>query len=391
MPAPPPVSQRPPNQPTVVDRAMEFAVQRLAKVIHTRDNAGLLDKAEDTRRLLDDISKQVSRLRGEESDSAAADVEKDSSWQNEEEEEREDMEIWTDEEALHAKQGSDHAERPTPYDLWARRREKAMAAATPEAKKNPPRLSEGQWNHVIDRLYASLKTHNIHVAETQRALIAKEMTESTFAPRINERSRAIASKELSIVDRTAIIEERKARRLRQERERLAEKESEVATFRPKINDHSRALAATTGSRLFDSPKERHAETARKVQEEREAADRAHPFSPVINTKSREIGKGKALAMAFSPAKRTDPSAKVGKSESFTPTINATSRRLAAGYSANKSVHDRLYDESVDSAKRAKERLAQEASASKSRSNKGAVVVYRPDMDFILETLGRDIR
>jgi len=385
-PTPPPMDKLPPGQPTVVDRAMELAVDRLAQVIRERGGEPVLDDSVDTRRLLDDIATQVSRLSRQERERRVSVEEQgfDTEYPGEEE----DSEDSGQEETNRQRTMFDDARKPTPYDLWTRRAHNTGPSSTgPKTTK----ISKERWDGLVERLYASLRQHDIHVAATQRAMIAKDLAEATFTPKINERSRQLASSgDLSIAERSARLSAQKAQKLDLERQRLVEKELQEATFRPKINESSKVMASSSASRLYESPFERREAAARKASMEREAAERAqYTFSPMINPKSREIAvRGKALQMANSPVKPA-PSPRRNSDESFKPTINPHSRRLVGSRdSPGKPIFERLYEEAKE-ARKVPDRGRSSASKQEKAKPAPSVVVFRPGMEFILETLQKE--
>jgi hypothetical protein len=362
---------------------MEMAVDRLAKVIHSRGSDAMLDDSVDTRELLADISNQVSRLLKKQNagdpivhDNAIFDVS--------EEEGQEQF-------SRGHGNSTDSNGRPTPYDLWSRR-SSAAGKDTPGTPKTI-KLTSDQWDGLVQRLNASLKQHDVQVAATQRAIIAKELADVTFTPRINERSRQLANSDVSIVERTALLEAQRSKKLNNERQRLAEKELEQATFTPKINEISRNMVSGATSRLYESPFEKREALARKATMEREAAEKMeYTFSPAINRKSREMAvKGKALQLAYSPA-RSEVSPRRNSEESFMPAINAHSRKLvASAFDTSKPVFERLYEEGMQTARKARENELIPKEKIKRTSGKPAVVVYRPGLEFILETLEKETR
>lgn len=364
-PPPPPREARPDNQPTVVDRAMDAAVRRLAKFIEAEGNEGkVLDSTMDTRALLEDISAQVERLLRNENYNTEEDI-------------FDDHERTLNSSAI---SGEDDEEGfPTPPPL---RQPYHLNRST--SAKSKVKLTTNQWDNLVDRLYDSLRRHDIRVATAQQAIIAQELTDVTFTPRINQKSKQMGPRDVPLQERAAMFEARRNAKLKLERQRLEDKEFKEVTFKPKINEVSRRQA----SRLYDNPMDRRIEAARKANLERETLEKqSHTFSPIINKKSREIARqGRALQLAFSPTKtERTPTRKFTSEESFHPKINEYSKRLIASSSAKTPVFERLYEQGLESARKQREKESLKVKPKR----QPITIVYRSGMEFILETLRKD--
>ena len=392
-PPPPPMGYRPTNQPTVLGDGVEIAVERLAEMIRIKGREGLLDDSVDPKELLADISNQMSRL--EEDDGARFDYDENNN-------EHTDEEDWMGSNSNGDNNSRFHRDhRPTPFDMWSGKQRGGSAARRSSSSSSSKKvLSEEQWENLVERLHDSLRQHHAQVAATQQAIQAAQLTEATFTPKINERSRQIAgTNELSLVERTSISKAQRSAKLEQERKRLEEKELREATFHPKINANSKEIS----SRLFDNPFERRIEAARKAQVEREIEERTqHTFSPMINEKSKRLAsRGKALHLAFSPSvgMRNDLNASRHEEETFHPSINDNSRRIASLVLAeDKPAYERLYERGVEATRRTKERELlmsnKKLSAKAQHQQQGqsaSVVMFKPEkMAFILETLEKNL-
>jgi len=190
----------------------------------------------------------------------------------------------------------------------------------------------------------------------------------------------------SLPERTAQIEQKRRDKLEAERARLREKELDGATFRPRIH----STHATSRVMSPNKVQERREALAQRIQAQREAEEREnHTFSPSLNPRSLAMApRGKALVAAASPVRPAVTKSHLDaghEQETFQPAINAYSRRLAAA--KTKSVYERLYQD------RPRPPPPVEEKSTPSKPPRSLVhtntVVFRPELQFMLDTLSRD--
>eukprot|EP01029_Cantina_marsupialis_P002949 TRINITY_DN128125_c0_g3_i1.p1 TRINITY_DN128125_c0_g3~~TRINITY_DN128125_c0_g3_i1.p1 ORF type:complete len:483 (+),score=138.12 TRINITY_DN128125_c0_g3_i1:60-1508(+) len=116
--------------------------------------------------------------------------------------------------------------RPTPYQVW--RQSHGPDSIPKETKK----LSEGEWDNLVDRLNESGRRKKMTVLRAQHKQIADQFAELSFVPKICAKSRELAQNMEHLPDRLDNIMRLKREKQHKILQRRKQAELAPATFKP---------------------------------------------------------------------------------------------------------------------------------------------------------------
>jgi hypothetical protein len=302
--------------------------------------------------------------------------------------------------------GAPHTELPhypTPWELWKKAHEST------ELPREPPVLSETEWQRLVDRLNDSSKTKQISLMRKQHKYIATELAGLNFKPRINPLSRDMAAENLRLYegDRLQHVVKSKAEKIAKARHQLQKAEIDKCTFQPNLTKKAQKKTRDVEDLMLygEIKKQRLFQRRQYIQD---LQDRELTFKPHVNRKSERLVAKMASEGRLRPTggRRgyTGTNEDPGHGEdTFSPKINKRSKSVKL----NGQVYERLY-ESAFKANQDKAELQNKyinkhirggviVSPNKNNRNRNKrddnlygrinVVRYQPKHDFILRRFG----
>lgn len=303
--------------------------------------------------------------------------------------------------------GAPHTELPhypTPWELWKKAHEST------ERPRDPPVLSETEWEKLVERLNDSSKTRQISLMRKQHKHIATELAGLNFKPRINPLSRDMAAENLRLYegDRLKHVVKSKAEKIAKARHQLQKAEIDKCTFQPNLTKKAqRKKRDVEDLMLYGEIKKQRLHQRRQYIQDLQ--DRELTFKPHVNRKSEKLVAKMAREGRLRPTggRRgyTGTNEDPGHGEdTFAPKINKRSKSVQL----NGQVYDRLYESAFKTQqgkatlqnKYINDHVRGSVIVSPTKANRGSnsrhgnnnsgkinVVRYQPKHDFILRRFG----
>ena len=233
---------------------------------------------------------------------------------------------------------------PTPWELWKKAHEST------ERPRDPPVLSETEWEKLVERLNDSSKTRQISLMRKQHKHIATELAGLNFKPRINPLSRDMAAENLRLYegDRLKHVVKSKAEKIAKARHQLQKEEIDKCTFQPNLTKKAqRKQRDVEDLMLYGEIKKQRLHQRRQYIQDLQ--DRELTFKPHVNRKSEKLVAKMAREGRLRPTggRRgyTGTNEDPGHGEdTFAPKINKRSKSVQL----NGQVYERLYESAFKS-------------------------------------------
>ena len=233
---------------------------------------------------------------------------------------------------------------PTPWELWKKAHEST------ERPRDPPVLSENEWEKLVERLNDSSKTRQISLMRKQHKHIAKELAGLNFKPRINPLSRDMAAENLRLYegDRLKHVVKSKAEKIAKARHQLQKSEMDKCTFQPNLTNKARRKQRDVEDLMLygEIKKQRLHQRRQYIQD---LQDRELTFKPHVNRKSERLvakmNREGRLRPTGGRRGYTGTNEDPGHGEdTFAPKINKRSKTVQL----KGQVYDRLYESAFKS-------------------------------------------
>jgi len=233
---------------------------------------------------------------------------------------------------------------PTPWELWKKAHEST------ERPRDPPVLTENEWEKLVERLNDSSKTRQISLMRKQHKHIASELAGLNFKPRINPLSRDMAAENLRLYegDRLKHVVKSKAEKIAKARHQLQKSEMDKCTFQPNLTNKARRKERDVEDLMLygEIKKQRLHQRRQYIQD---LQDRELTFKPHVNRKSERLVAKMQREGRLRPTggRRgyTGTNEDPGHGEdTFAPKINKRSKSVQL----KGQVYDRLYESAFKS-------------------------------------------
>ena len=182
-------------------------------------------------------------------------------------------------------------DRPTPYDVWQAK----QAGVFPFESKEVPKLSEQQWDKLVNNLHSTHKLKDSSTREQNQGL-AHELGGLSFKPQMNPVSLVLASTMKSLQHRLPEMINKRNQALEQKRSNRERDEMEECTFTPHregartsekyLKRLGREKADPDDFMKYQDDKLRRNEQRKLIIEEIDS--RELTFKPQLNAKSLKI-------------------------------------------------------------------------------------------------------
>jgi hypothetical protein len=173
------------------------------------------------------------------------------------------------------------AAKPTPYELWR------AAHETGDVVKEETRLTEGEWDELVDHLNDSGRERHQARMREQNKQIAGELAGLSFKPRINKKSREMAAHNNKLPDRLEHVMHIRQEKINREKSRQAQEIISQVTAKPYINKKSRAMVRSENDLLaYGEMRQRKAQYRRQYHQDLQ--DRELTFRPQLSRRSMQL-------------------------------------------------------------------------------------------------------
>jgi len=233
---------------------------------------------------------------------------------------------------------------PTPWELWKKAHEST------ERPRDPPVLSENEWEKLVERLNDSSEARQRSLMRKQHKHIATELAGLNFKPRINPLSRDMAAENLRLYegDRLKHVVKSKAEKIAKARHQLQKAEIDKCTFQPNLTKKARNKERDVEDlMLYGEIKKQRLHQRRQYLQDLQ--DRELTFKPHVNRKSEKLvarmQKEGRLRPTGGRRGYTGTNEDPGHGEdTFAPKINKRSKTVQL----KGQVYDRLYESAFKS-------------------------------------------
>lgn len=154
-------------------------------------------------------------------------------------------------------------------------------------------LSEKQWDELVERVTRPFERRERRIQEIRAQRQLEEEKKCIFRPKINKKSRKLASGNLPLIERQDIILSERRSKIEMKRKEKKAAEEETLKFNPNINRSSKRLQR--GTQLFEQwIQERQAKREMMLKGKQEMEVEGCTFRPTLSNRSLKVGISKRI-------------------------------------------------------------------------------------------------